>query len=85
MPAASEVVVASYQSLSLIFFNLDNIYFFQNYAEILKKSGRERDEEHFIRYFKLRNSQIIRLEDHLFMGMKIEHLYIHDCSKYIHQ
>ena len=59
--------------------------FFQNYAEILKKSGRERDEEHFIRYFKLRNSQIIKLEDHLFMGMKIEHLYIHDCSKYIHQ
>lgn len=51
-----------------------------NYAEILKKSGRERDEEHFIRYFKLRNSQIIRLEDHLFMGMKIEHLYIHDCN-----
>ena len=53
-----------------------HIFCFQNYASILKKS------EHIIRYFSVRNSMIPRLDDHLFMGMKIEHLYIHDCSKY---
>lgn len=37
-------------------------------------------QEHLIRYFKIRKSNIPRLEDHTFMGMKIVHLYIHDCK-----
>ena len=51
---------------------------FQAYAKILKKSS----QDHVIRYFRIRNSQIPHLDDYLFMGMKIEHLYIHDCSKF---
>ena len=43
--------------------------------EILKR------KEHHVRYFKIRQSEIPKLEDHIFMGIKIEHLYIHDCSK----
>lgn len=46
------------------------------YARLLKKNS----VEHSIRYFKIRNSNIPKLDDHLFMGMKIEHLYIHDCK-----
>ena len=48
------------------------------FAKILKSSSTD----HLIRYFKIRNSNIPHLDDYLFMGMKIEHLYIHDCSKY---
>ena len=48
------------------------------YAKILKSSSTD----HVIRYFKIRNSNIPHLDDYPFMGMKIEHLYIHDCSKF---
>ena len=37
--------------------------------------------EHLVRYFKIRSSDIPKLEDHIFMGMKIEHLYIHNSRK----
>lgn len=38
-------------------------------------------KERFVRYFKIRNSDVPKLEDHLFMGIKIEHLYIHNSSE----
>ena len=50
---------------------------FQADTDILKRGG-----DHTIQYFKIRNSKIPRLADHIFMGMKIEHLYIHNCGKY---
>eukprot|EP00095_Tigriopus_kingsejongensis_P007576 maker-scaffold506_size152672-snap-gene-0.24 protein:Tk07576 transcript:maker-scaffold506_size152672-snap-gene-0.24-mRNA-1 annotation:"leucine-rich repeats and immunoglobulin-like domains protein 2-like" len=37
-------------------------------------------KEHFVRYFKIRNSDIPKLDDHIFMGIKIQHLYIHDSN-----
>ncbi len=50
---------------------------FQIEADVIKK------QEHIIRYFNIRNCNIPRLDDHIFMGMKIEHLLIHNCSKNI--
>ena len=38
-------------------------------------------KEYHIRYFKIRQSEIPKLDDHIFMGIKIEHLYIHDSSE----
>ena len=52
-------------------------FVFQHDSDILKRGG-----DHTIQYFKIRNCNIPRLADHIFMGMKIEHLYIHNCSKY---
>lgn len=37
-------------------------------------------EERHIRYFNIRNSDIPKLENQIFMGIKIEHLYIHDSN-----
>lgn len=37
-------------------------------------------KEHFVKYFKIRNSDIPKLDDHIFMGIKIQHLYIHDSN-----
>ena len=70
------------KDLFQIFTAMIHIFFylyisFQYYARLLKKNSAE----HSIRYFKIRNSNVPKLDDHLFMGMKIEHLYIHDCSK----
>ena len=52
---------------------------FQHDTDVLKKGG-----DHTIQYFKIRNCapSIPRLADHIFMGMKIQHLYIHNCGKY---
>ena len=50
---------------------------FQTDCNELKK------REHLVRYFKIRSSDIGKLDDHIFMGIKIEHLYIHDSSEYI--
>lgn len=38
-------------------------------------------KERLVRYFKIRNSDLPKLDDHLFMGIKIEYLYIHNCSE----
>ena len=51
--------------------------FFQVDCDELKR------KEHFVRYFKIRNSDIEKLDDHIFMGMKIEHLYIHNSSEFL--
>lgn len=39
-----------------------------------------RKEERHVRYFNIRNSDIPKLENQIFMGIKIEHLYIHDSN-----
>jgi len=44
-------------------------------TDILKQGG-----DHTIQYFKIRNCEVPRLPDHIFMGMKIQHLYIHNCE-----
>ena len=49
---------------------------FQHDTDVLKQGG-----DHTIQYFKIRNCEIPRLPDHIFMGMKIQHLYIHNCGK----
>ena len=54
------------------------VLIFQEDSEKLKIGG-----DHLIQYFKIRNGNIPKLADHIFMGMKIEHLYIHNCSKLI--
>ena len=38
-------------------------------------------KEHFVKYFHIRGSNIPKLEDHIFMGIKIDHLLLHDCGK----
>ena len=56
----------------------DFFFKFQLVCDELKK------KEHFIRYFKIRHSDITKLEDHIFMGIKIQHLYIHNSSEYMY-
>ena len=38
-------------------------------------------KEHYIRYFHIRSSNIPKLDDHIFMGIKIEHLLLHNSGK----
>lgn len=52
-----------------------SIFYIQVDADEIKK------QEHIIRYFNIRNCNIPRLDDHIFMGMKIEHLLVHNCSE----
>jgi len=52
------------------------LWFIQADADELRK------KEHIIRYFNIRNCNIPRLDDYIFMGMKIEHLLVHNCSKH---
>ena len=37
-------------------------------------------DERYIRYFNIRDSDIPKLEDQIFLGMKIDYLYIHDSN-----
>ncbi|TRY67538.1 hypothetical protein TCAL_10473 [Tigriopus californicus] len=51
-----------------------NSYKLKSDCETLKK------KERFVKYFKIRLSDIPKLDDHIFMGIKIQHLYIHDSN-----
>ncbi|CAB4062720.1 unnamed protein product [Lepeophtheirus salmonis] len=45
-------------------------------ADCVKLKSKERN----IRYFKINDSYLPKLEDYLFLGLKIEHLIINNCS-----
>lgn len=57
-----------------------NVEKLERVTRSMKKHNRNSKVEYLVSYFKIRNCQIDRLPDYIFMGLKIIHLMIYNCQ-----